>query len=330
MLSRVISFRLSLVLLLSVFVLLTACGQSSSPTTGVQPTAAPTAALDVYGTPIVFPATAPQRIVSLTPSMSEILGALHLQGRVVAVDFYTTYPADLASLPKISDANGKYNVEQIVALKPDLLLSDGALTKPYDTQLKNLGLHVVDLASTSLTEIFQKILLVGRLTFTKETAQTVVNQLQQRINSIKTMVAGTTAPKVLLEVDDSAPGKPYVFGGGSFGDELLQDANGSNIFHDNTSNGGYPQVTDEAIISADPQFVILTEDPAYGGKPALVYERPNWSSIDALKLHHVYRINANIIQHPSQRLVDGLVCLAQLIHPDKFSGSLPDYCSGTV
>src|SRR5947209_5057285 len=152
MLSRVISFRPSLVLLLSVFVLLTACGQSSSPTTGVQPTAAPTAALDVYGTPIVFPATAPQKIVSLTPSMSEILGALHLQGRVVAVDFYTTYPANLASLPKISDANGKYNVEQIVALKPDLLLSDGALTKPYDAQLKNLGLHVVDLASTSLTE----------------------------------------------------------------------------------------------------------------------------------------------------------------------------------
>src|SRR5579884_1519605 len=319
MLSRVISFRLSLVLLLSVFVLVTACGQSSSPTTGVQPTAAPTPALDVYGTPIVFPATAPQRIVSLTPSMSEILGALRLQGRVVAVDFYTTYPANLASLPKISDANGKYNVEQIIALKPDLLLGDGALTKPYDAQLKNLGLHVVDLASTSLTEIFQKILLVGRLTFTRETAQTVVNQLQQRINSIKTMVAGTTAPKVLLEVDDSAPGKPYVFGGGSFGDELLQDANGSSSFHDNTSNGGYPQVTDEAIISADPQFVILTEDPAYGGNPALVYKRPNWSSIDALKLHHVYHINANIIQHPSQRLVDGLVCLAQLIHPDKFS-----------
>lgn len=330
MLSRVISFRLSLVLLLSVFVLVTACGQSSSPTTGVQPTAAPTPALDVYGTPIVFPATAPQRIVSLTPSMSEILGALRLQGRVVAVDFYTTYPTNLASLPKISDANGKYNVEQIIALKPDLLLGDGALTKPYDAQLKNLGLHVVDLASTSLMEIFQKILLVGRLTFTQETAQTVVNQLQQRINSIKTMVAGTTAPKVLLEVDDSAPGKPYVFGGGSFGDELLQDANGSNSFHDNTSNGGYPQVTDEAIISADPQFVILTEDPAYGGNPALVYKRPNWSSIDALKLHHVYHINANIIQHPSQRLVDGLVCLAQLIHPDKFSGPLPDYCSGTV
>src|SRR5216683_804341 len=254
--SHVISFRLSLVLLLSCFVLLTACGQSALPTTGAKPTPTPTVALDFDGTPIVFPTTAPRRIVSLLPSTSEMLGALQLQGRVVAVDYYTSYPPELASLPKVSDVNGKYNVEQIVALK--------------------------------------------------------------------------TAPRVLLEVDDSTPGKPYVFGGGSFGDELLQDANGVNIFHNNSSNGGYPQVTDEAIIATNPQFVILTEDPVYGGNPTLVYKRPNWSSIEALQLRQVYHLNVNIIQHPSQRLVDGLRCLAQLIHPARFSGALPAYCSGTA
>lgn len=328
--SHVISFRFFLVLLLSCFVLVTACGQSSSPAAGAKPPATPTASLDFYGTPIAFPTTAPKRIVSLLPNTSEILGALHLQGRVVAVDYYTSYPPELASLPKVSDADGKYNVEQIVALKPDLVLSWGGETKEYDQQLKNLGLDVVDLPITNFSGVLQQILLIGRLTFTEDTAISLVNQLQQQINQIKAAVAGTTAPKVLLEADDSTPGKPYVFGGSSFGDELLQDANGINIFHDNTSNGGYPQVTDEAIIAANPQFVILTEDPAYGGNPALVYKRPNWSSIDALKLHQVYRLNVNIIQHPSQRLVQGLRCLAQLIHPEKFSGALPDYCSGTV
>jgi iron complex transport system substrate-binding protein len=143
-------------------------------------------------------------------------------------------------------------------------------------------------------------------------------------------VAGTSAPSVLLEVDDSVAGKPYVFGGGSFGDELVQDANGCNIFHSDSSNGGYPQVTDESIISANPQFVILTEDPAYGGNPALVYKRPNWGGIQALKLHQVYALNVNIMQHPSQRLVDGLRCLAQVLHPQQFSGALPAYCTGTV
>ena len=328
--SHVISLRLALVLLLFGFVLLTACGQSSSPAAGAKPTPTPTVALDFYGTPIAFPTTAPQRIVSLLPSTSEMLGALHLQGRVVGIDYYTSYPPELASLPKVSDVNGKYNVEQILALKPDLLLSWGGETKEYDQQLKNLGLDVVDLPLTNFSGVLQQILLVGRLTFTENTAVSLVNQLQQQINQVKTAVAGTTAPKVLLEVDDSTPGKPYVFGGGSFGDELLQDANGINIFHDNTSGGGYPQVTDEAIIAANPQFVILTEDPVYGGNPALVYKRLNWGSIDALKLHHVYRINVNIMQHPSQRLVQGLRCLAQLIHPEKFTDALPDYCLGTV
>lgn len=328
--SHVISFRLSLVLLLSCFVLLTACGQSSSTANGTKPTPTSTIALDYYGTPVAFPTTAPRRIVSLLPNISEILGALQLQSRVVAVDYYTTYPPELASLPKVSDASGKYNLEQIVALKPDLVLSWGGETKQYDQQLKSLGLNVVDLPITTFSGILQQILLVGRLTFTENTAVSLVNQLQQQINQVKAAVAGTTAPRVMLEVDDSTPGKPYVFGGGSFGDELLQDANGINIFHDNTSNGGYPQVTDEAIISANPQFIILTEDPAYGGDPALVYKRPNWGGIDALQLHHVYRLNVNIMQHPSQRLVQGLRCLAQLIHPDKFSGALPAYCSGTV
>jgi len=330
MFSRVISFRLSLVLLLSLFVLLAACGQSSSTTTGSQPSPTPTVALDDFGTPISLPSTAPQRIISLLPSTSEILGALHLQSRVVGVDYFTTYPPDMASLPKVSDANGKYNVEQIVALKPDLVLSYGGETKQYDLQLKNLGLHVVDLPLSNFSQSLQQIVLIGRLTFTENTASALVNQLQQQIHQIETAVTGTTAPKVLLEVDDSTPGKPFVFGGGSFGDELLQDAHGVNIFHGNTSNGGYPQVTDEAIIAANPQFVILTEDPAYGGNPALVYKRSNWASIDALKMHHVYRINVNITQHPGPRLVEGLRCLAQLIHPDKFSAALPDYCSGNI
>jgi iron complex transport system substrate-binding protein len=328
--SYLIPFRLSLVLLLTCLVLLTACGQSSSPTSGAKSAVTPPSTLDFYGTPIVFPTSAPRRIISLLPNTSEMLRALNLQGRVVAVDYYTSYPPELASLPKVSDVNGKYNVEQIVALKPDLILSWGGETKQYDQQLQALGLLVVDLPITNFSGISQQLLLVGRLTFTETTAQLLVSQLQQQINQIKTAVAGTTAPRVILEVDDSTPGKPYVFGGGSFGDELLQDANGINIFHTNTSGSGYPQVTDEAVISANPQFLILTEDPAYGGNPALVYKRPNWSSIDALKLHQVYRINVNIMQHPSQRLVEGLRCLAQLIHPEKFSGALPDYCSGTA
>ncbi len=328
---HVISSRFSLLLLLSCLILLAACGQNSGSTTAspaATPTPAPT--LDAYGTPIAFPKSAPQRIISLVPNTSEIIGALNLDSKVVAVDYYTTYPADLAKRPRISNINGTFNIEQIVALRPDLVLSDGGTTAKYDTQLKGLGLNVVDLPDANFDQAIQQIAVVGRLTFTQDAATKLVNQLRQQVNQIKSMVAGTPAPKVLLEVDDSSPGKPYVFGGNSFGDQLLQDANAINIFHNNTSNGGYPQVTDEAIISANPNYIILTEDPLYGGQPSAVYKRANWGNIDAVKNHHVYHINTNLMQHPSQRLVEGLRCVAQIVHPDKFSGTLPADCSASI
>lgn len=333
--SQVISPRRCLpVLLVLLALLLAACGgqtpangSSNTPTSG-QP-ALQAITTDANGAPIVFPGSAPQRIVSMVPNVSEMLGALPLQGKVVAVDYYTDYPAALASLPKISNVNG-YNVEQIIALHPDLVLTYGDDTKQYDSQLENAHLNVVNLPSGDLTTVLREILTVGKLTFTQDAATKLVAQLQQQISQVKAEVAGTSAPKVMIELDDSVPGKPYVFGGGSFGDELIQDANGIDVFHTDTSGGGYPQVTDEAVISADPQYLILTEDPTYGGNVNAVYQRPNWGAIDAVKQHHVVRINSSLIGRPGPRLVEGLQCLAQIIHPTKFSGSLPAYCSGTV
>lgn len=343
MCSHVISIRISprlLLPLLALVLLLVGCGSGTTSGTTATPgvstaTTATTATLpaltqDAYGAPIVYPGSAPQRIVSLTPNISEMLGALHLEGRVVGVDYYTNYPADLTTLPKVSDVNGRYNTEQIIALKPDLVLSYGQDTKQYDSALQNVGIHVVDLPAGSLTLVLQEIITVGKLTFTQATATSLVEQLQKQIAQVKSAVAGQPAPKVMIELDDSTPGKPYVFGGGSFGDELVQDANGVNIFHANTTNGGFPQVTDEAVISANPQFIILTEDPAYGGNVNAVYKRPHWSGITALVMHHVYRINPNLVGRPGPRLVEGLRCLAQIIHPAQFTGSLPAYCSGTV
>ena len=225
MLSRVLHhslYPLSLVLLLSMFALLAGCSQGSPTTTtsSSKPSPTPQVVNDYYGTPIVFPTKAPQRIVSLVPSASEILGALNLQDHVVGVDYYTAYPPMLAKLPKVSDVNGKYNNEQIEILKPDLVLSYGGLTKQYDRQLQSLGLRVVDLPiAANLEQILQQVLVVGRLTFTQSAAQALVTSLQQQIDATRKAVAGTTAPSVMMEIDDSTPGKPYVFGGGSYGDE---------------------------------------------------------------------------------------------------------------
>jgi iron complex transport system substrate-binding protein len=330
--THVISSRFALISLL-VCLLLSACGgQSVSPTasTTPSPTAAPVN--DYYGTPVTIPKQAPQRIVSLTPAVSEILGALNLQNRVVGVDAFTDYPATLTSKPKVSDASGGFNVESIVGLQPDLVLSDAGFSKSVIAKLREVHLNVVDLPAANLQQTLDQIGTIGRLTSTEAAATQVVNQMQQQISEVQAKVAGSSAPSVLLLVDYAhSPGKPYAYGGGSFGDELLVKANAANIFHDDTSSGGYPQVTDEAIIAKKPQFVILTELPAYGGyKPDDVYKLAAWSGVDAVKNHHVYYVNSNIIQRPGPRLSQALRCLAQEVHPDKFSEALPGYCTATA
>src|SRR5271166_1627117 len=109
---------------------LSGCGGASTTTsTGL---VKPLLSKDADGTTIVIPKQTPQRIISLGASDSEILGALNLAPRVVAVDYFTDYPASLASKPKISDASATYNVEAIVADQPDLVLSFGGETRSVD------------------------------------------------------------------------------------------------------------------------------------------------------------------------------------------------------
>lgn len=296
---------------------LTACGSSTS-TPGVSATSQPLLAKDANGTPIQIPAKAPQRIVSLGASDSEILAAIGADDRVVAVDNYTNYPADLAAKKKISDANATYNVEAIIGLQPDLVLSFGGETATADKQLMAAKLQVVDLPATNLTGTLVEIRLVGQLVHNEAKADALVNTLQQRINSVTSKVSGATLVSTYMEIDYSTTGKPFVSGGGSFGDELIRDAGGTNIFGANTSGGGYPQVSDEAVISANPQVIVLTNDPSAGGDPQQVAKRAGWSNVAAVKAQHVYVLSSDETQRAGPRLVDALEQLAKDLHPELF------------
>lgn len=295
---------------------LAACG---SPQTGAQGPEKPLIAKDANGLTIVIPTSAPQRIVSLGATDSEILGALHVDARVVGVDYYTDYPADLAAKQKISDGNGSYNVEEIVALKPDLVLSYGGETAATDKQLTAAHVQVVDLPAASLTESLVEMRLVGQLIHEESAANALAASLQQRIDAVKRKVASAPTVSVYMEADDSTSGKPFVFGGGSYGDELIRDAGGVNIFAGDTTNGGYPQVSDESIVAANPQVIVLTEDPNFGGQPRLVYQRAGWSNVSAVQTKRVFAINPDLVQRPGPRIVDGLEQLAKMLHPDLFS-----------
>lgn len=311
---------LPLIVVLVCSLALAACGSAipSTPASATAPTA-PLIATDALGRPITIPAKAPQRIISLEPSNSEILAAIGVSSKVIGVDNYTDYPAPMAAKPKVTDTFGAANVEQIVSLRPDLVLDYGQFHVDADHQMIQAALDVVALPTPStLAQTLTEVRLVGQLVHGYDTANTLAETLQQRIDAVKTKVASAAKVSTYMESDYSTPGKPYVFGGGSFGDELIRDAGGTNVFGSDTEGGGYPQVSDEAVIAANPQVIVLTEDPQYGGDPQAVYSRRGWSAIAAVQNHKVYAIDGALIGRTGPRLVDGLETLARDLHPELF------------
>lgn len=301
--------------LLVVASVLAACGTLS--TTSVQTPEKPLIQTDLNGTQIAIPDKAPERIVSLTPTASEVLAALNLDSKVVGVDAFTDYPASMAAKTKVTDQNGTPNVEQIVGLKPDLVFSYSG-TKASEQQLLQAGVKVVDLPITDLDEALTEIRLAGQITKTESAANTLAASMQQQIDAVKSKVATAAHPSVYMEIGYS-PAPPYAFGGGSFGDELIIDAGGTDIFHSDTDNGGYPAVSDESIIAAKPDVIVLTEPVDFGGDPTKVASRPGWSTIPAVQSNHIYTIDPNLIQRPGPRIVQGLQQLAKDLHPELFS-----------
>ncbi|HEY7832345.1 MAG TPA: ABC transporter substrate-binding protein [Ktedonobacterales bacterium] len=296
-------------------VLLAGCGGAATASGPEKPLIA----TDTLGTTITIPKTAPQKIISLEASDSEILAALGATDRVIGVDTYTDYPAAMAAKPKVADQNGLPIVEQIVALKPDLVLGYGGEVGQYERQLLQAHLNVVDLPATDLNGSLNEMLLVGQLIHADAAARTLVNSLRARIAAVQNKVKGQPTVTVYMEADDSNPSAPYVFGGGSFGNDVITDAGGTNIFGGDATNSGYPTESAEAIIKDNPAVIILTEDPRYGGDPSKVAQRPGWSTIDAVKNGQVYQLNSDLFQRPGPRVVDGLEQLAKLLHPAQFA-----------
>jgi len=327
-------------------IVLAACAPAPTPTTipptvapmavptavpAVAPTKAPTTVPTVAPTATAAPASitvtddanrsvtitgAPQRIVSLAPSTTEIAFALGLGKQVVAVDSYSDYPVETKDLVKINTY--PLNLEQIVSLKPDLVLAAGIQSPDDIKKLADLKLTVLVVGSVNTTfdNVAADIALVGKVTGTDAKAKSITDAMKQRIDAVKAKIAPSSSkPKVYWELDATDPAKPYAPGPGSFINDIITLAGGVNV----TANAktSYAQVNAEEIVAANPDLIILS-DAAYGTTPDSVKARSGWSAINAVKNNKVLPIDDNLVSRPGPRIVDGLEAAAKLIHPELF------------
>lgn len=295
---------------------------TNAPTT-VPPTLAPTqvstniTVTDSAGRKLTLNAP-PARIVSLAPSTTEIVCAVGGCDKLVGVDSFSDFPAQVKQVAKVSDGFNP-NYEQIVAAQPDLVLVAGITAPDVIKKLDELKLPflIVGAETTTFESIQNEIKMVAAALGDAAQADTVIAAMDKKIADVTAKIADAkTKPRVFWEVDATDPAKPYTVGPGSFVAEIIARAGGENIAQGASSP--YPQFSAEQIIQANPQVIILS-DAAYGVAPESVGKRPGWDVIDAVKLNQVFPIDDNLVSRPGPRVAEGLAAAAKLIHPELFA-----------
>ncbi len=299
--------RFCAAILVICMVSLTACAKTPTPTA--------TTYTDDLGRQVTIQAM-PQRIVSLSPSSTEILFALGEGAEVVGTDDYSDYPAAAKNITHVGSDYPSFNVETIVSLKPDLAIAFGYTLPDYVTQLQNLGIPVILLAPKDVSGVISDITLVGKITGATGAAKTLATSMQNSLNMVEAKIKGTDDPRVLWEFDGTDPGNPWVAGPGSFNDALITLAGGQDVGAAGPTSSW--QMSTEDIVKADPQIIIL-DDYQFGVTVQSVEQRPGWSTITAVKNGAVYPItDSDLTDRPGPRVIQGLQLLANIVHPELF------------
>ena len=288
--------------------LLTACAPQASPTSAPVVT-------DGLGREITLSGPA-QRVVSFAPSNTEILFAIGAGNQVVGRDTLSDFPEEAKSVTDIGSTFDALNTEQIVSLKPDLVLAAEINTPEQVKQLEDLGLTVYYLKNPlTLEEMYGNLEVVAQLTGHQPEAATLIESLKKRVAAVDEKIASISSrPNVFYELDATDPAKPYTAGKGTFITQLIDRAGGHNIAAD---LDGYPQMSLEQVVAADPAFIILG-DARYGVSPESIAQRPGWENLAAVKNGQVLPFNDDLVSRPGPRLVDALEELAKLLRPELF------------
>jgi len=262
----------------------------------------------------------PQRIVSLAPSNTEIIYALGLEDKLVGTTDYCDYPEAAKSKPRVASYTTP-NLEKVVSVQPDLILAEAIHEKTALPAMENLELTVIVTSAKSLDTVLNDIKLVGQVNGRSKAAEGLVDSLTERIQAVVSKTATLTP--------EQRPGVLYVvwhdpiwtMGRETFINDLIWKAGGVNVFAADFEKSRV--VSLEAIIQKNPQVIIVsgmatTADLIYNN----MMKETRLAGVDARRNNRVYKISdANLIERPGPRIVDGLEEAARLLHPEIFGTS---------
>ncbi len=236
------------------------------------------------------------RIISLVPSVTEIIYLLHADSLLVANTIYCDYPPQAKGKPKVGDLLHP-KVEKIIKYHPDYVFVTLPMQKFVSDKLKKLGLKVVAVSPESIDGIFKTIIEIGKITGKERRARFVVDSLKSTIPPER--------PKLFFEL---SPRPLYTPGEGSFINEIIQIAGAINIFGDVKMS--YLVAKQEDVIRKNPDLIVLSYP---GANPKQVRKRIGWAEVNAVKKGCIFKVKADLFARPGPRFVDAIRVLRSIV-----------------
>jgi len=268
----------------SVFIL-GACGGSSSESADSVPASSETTL----------------KIVSLSPTATEMLYAIGAGNQVVAVDSLSTFPAEVA--PKVTKISAyEPSAEAILAYEPDVVLISNDMNKITE-QLTSANPDIkvwTGAAAASLDDVYKQINELGALTGRVDSAEEVVSSMKARIDAIVPDEMPTVAFPVYYELDNTF----YSLTSNTFVGALMKQFGLVSIADGAEKGNDYPQLNAEAIVKADPAIIFLADTKCCQQTAATVAARAGWSGISAVVNKNVVELDDDIASRWGPRIVD--------------------------
>jgi iron complex transport system substrate-binding protein len=291
----------------------TTASPSSSPSP-IEVPAFPVTITDDDGVEVTIEAE-PQRIVTFAPSATEIVYALGLGDRLVGVsgpfDDYPREATEVAEIGGAGDFGVDPNVEQVVALEPDLFLTIKGGDQ-WKERLRDLDVAVVTLDATDLDDLIRDIDVAGRITGTDEAAAALVEDLSAQAAEVDAAVADVEPVTCFYETFYPPL---YTVGPGTFIYDLLERAGCDPVTAG--SDIQYPEWSVEDLVAQDPEVYLVSSES--GANPRAVARRAGFDAIAAVAAGRVVPIESDLAERPGPRIVQGLLVIAEALHPEAFA-----------
>jgi iron complex transport system substrate-binding protein len=261
----------------------------------------------------------PRRIVSLVPSVTEMLFAIGAGDAVVGVSSFDTYPPAVASRTKVGGLIDP-DFEKILSLRPDLVVVYGTQS-PITDRLARANIPTFTYQHSGLADITRTMKELGARTGHSANAAARIAEIDRQIAAVRAKTAGRARPKTLMVFERESDSLRSMFGSGGVGfvHDMLDVAGGTNVFADVPRES--IQITTEQALAKAPD-VILEFRSGPGWTPArALRERGSWQtlgSIPAVRNGRVHILIDEKLSIPGPRVADAILAIAKVLHPTAF------------